>query len=54
MFLLSCLLDERRTEIMRSRSYKSVLTLLHITRTQFLVRLATPAIVPSILTRQQS
>jgi hypothetical protein len=27
---------------MRSRSYKNVLALLHITRTAFLVRLATP------------
>ena len=39
-----CILAARvfKTGIMRSRSYKNVLALLHITRTAFLVRLATP------------
>jgi hypothetical protein len=47
-----CILGDRvfKTGIMRSRSYKSVLALLHITRTAFLVRLATPAILPATLT----
>lgn len=47
-----CILGDRvfKTGIMRSRLYKSVLTLLHITRTAFLVRLATPAILPLTLT----
>jgi len=39
-----CILGARvfKTGIMRSRSYKNVLALLHIIRTAFLVRLATP------------
>ena len=47
-----CILGDRvfKTGIMRSRSYKSVLALLHLTRTAFLVRLATPAILPATLT----